>query len=75
MTYKHIASIGMDEDPLKHWEEIRRMVSVVDGEILRFVLAKNVPLEKLIRFELACRGYDKDHKWVGFEKAQKVWLK
>jgi len=28
----------------------------------------------LIRYELAARGYDKDHKWVGFEKAEEVWL-
>jgi len=74
MSYDHIASIGMDKEPLKHWEEIRGMVSVVDGELLRFILAKNVPLEKLIRYELAARGYDKDHKWCGFEKAKKVWL-
>lgn len=74
MSYDHIASIGMDEEPLKHWEEIRGMVSVIDGEILRFILAKNIPLEKLIRYELACRGHDKNHEWVGFEKAKKVWL-
>ena len=75
MSYKHIASIRMDEDPLKHWEEIRGMVSVIKGELLRFILEKNIPLNKLIRYELACRGYDKDHKWCGFEKAKEVWLK
>ena len=75
MTYKHIASIAMDYDPLKHWEEIRGMVSVMDGEIVRFILDKKVPLEKFIRYELACRGYDKNHKWCGFEKAKKIWLK
>ncbi len=74
MTYKHMTTIGMDEDPLKHWEEIRGAFQVLDGELLRFILAKKVPLKKMIRFELACRGYDKNHKWVGFEKAQKVWL-
>lgn len=75
MTYNDIASIGMDEDPLKHWEEIRGMISVMDGELLRFILAKKVPIDKLIRYELTARGYDKDHKWCGFEKAKEIWLK
>lgn len=75
MSYDHIASIGMDEDPLQHWEEIRGVIQILDGELLRFILAKKVPLEKLIRYELACRGYDKDHRWCGFDKAKKVWLK
>ena len=74
MSYDHIASIGMDEDPLQHWEEIRGAFQILDGELLRFILAKKVPLEKIIRYELACRGYDKNHQWVGFEKAKKVWL-
>lgn len=74
MSYDHIASIGMDEDPLKHWEKIRGMFQILDGELLRFTLAKKVPLEKMIRYELACRGYDKDHLWCGFEKAKKIWL-
>lgn len=75
MSYKHIASIGMDEDPLKHWEEIRGMVTVIEGELLRFILEKKIPIDKLIRYELSCRGYDKDHKWCGFEKAKEIWLK
>ena len=47
MSYEHIASIGMDEETLKHWEEIRGTIQIIDGEILRFILAKKVPLEKL----------------------------
>jgi hypothetical protein len=74
MTYDHIASIGEDFTPLKHWEEICGAFQVIDGEILRFILAFKVPLEKIIRYELACRGHDKNHEWVGFEKAQKIWL-
>lgn len=74
MTYKHIASIGMDEEPLKHWEEIRGMFSNIEGELLRFTIEKKIPLEKIIRYELACRGYDKDHKYCGFDKAKEVWL-
>ncbi len=74
MSYKHIASIGMDRDPLRHWEEIRGIIAVMNGEFLRFILEKNIPIDKLIRYELAVRGYDKDHKWCGFEKAKEVWL-
>lgn len=75
MNYKHIRNIGMDVEPLHHWEEIRGMFSVMDGETLRFILKYKIPLEKLIRYELACRGYDENHKWVGFEKAEAIWLK
>ncbi len=75
MDYKHIRQISMDEDPLNHWEEIRGMFSVMDGEILRYILEANIPLEKFIRNELANRGYDKDHQWVGFDKAEQIWLK
>lgn len=50
------------------------MFSVQDGEILRFILKYQVPLERLIRFELAARGFDKDHIWGGLEKAEKIWL-
>lgn len=74
MTYTHIQLIGMDVEPLNHWEEIKGMFSVMHGEILRFLLAYNVPLEKFIRMELANRGYDKDHLWVGFEKAREIWI-
>jgi len=65
----------MDRDPLRHWEEIRGMVTVIEGELLRFILEKKIPIDKLIRYELAVRGYDKDHKWCGFDKAKEVWLK
>lgn len=51
------------------------MFSIADGEVLRFILALNIPLEKFIRYELAARGYDEDHKWVGFPQAKKIWLK
>ncbi len=64
----------MDEDPLPHFEEIRGMFSVLHGEILRYILEVKIPLDKFIRYELANRGYDKDHLWVGFEKAEEIWL-
>lgn len=75
MSYKQIQKIRMDKDPLSHWEEIAGMFSVAHGETLRFILYAKIPLEKFIRYELACRGYDKDFLWVGFEKSQEIWLK
>ena len=75
MDYKHIQHIRMDDDPLSHWEEIAGMFSVAHGETLRFILSTKIPLEKFIRYELACRGYDKNFQWVGFEKSQEIWLK
>lgn len=74
MDYKHIRRIYMDIEPLEHWENIKGMFSVMDGETLRFILCSQIPLERFIRFELALRGYDKDHQWVGFEKSEKIWL-
>lgn len=75
MHYLQISSVFKEKNPLPHWEAIRGIISTTDGEILRFLLAFNVPLEKFIRFELASRGYDEHHEWVGFEKAYEVWLK
>lgn len=59
---------------LLHWEQIRGMISVMDGEILRYILATKIPLDKLIRIELANRGFDTDNLWCGFEKAKEIWL-
>lgn len=75
MSYDDIRAIRTDENPLKHWEEITGMISTMDGEILRYILHSKLPLEKLIRFELAERGYDENTHWVGFEKANNIWLK
>tara|TARA_Y100000815_G_scaffold275744_1_gene316719 strand:+ start:37972 stop:38127 length:156 start_codon:yes stop_codon:yes gene_type:complete len=51
------------------------MFQTANGGLLRFLLIYQIPLEKFMRYELACRGYDKDHKWVGFKKAEKICLK
>lgn len=75
MSYEHIASIASDSDPLDDWEEIRGMFSTVHGETLRFILTTKLPLEKFLRYELACRGYDENFKWVGFDSAEALWLK
>lgn len=75
MSYTNIRHIRMDSEPLPHWESITGMFSTADGEILRYLLHTKIPLEKFIRFELASRGYDKNHRWCGFEKAGEIWLK
>jgi hypothetical protein len=75
MKYKHIRKIRMDDDPLSHWEEIAGMFSVAHGETLRFILNTKIPLKRFIRYELACRGYDENFNWVGFDKSEEIWLK
>lgn len=74
MSYEHIREIWSDTEPLYHWEEIAGIFSIAESELLRFILASQIPLEKFIRFELANRGYDENANWVGFQKAEKVWL-
>ncbi len=74
MGYRDIRHIRMDREPLPHWEAITGMFSVADGEILRYLLYAKIPIEMFIRYELAARGYDKDHRWCGFDKAEKIWL-
>lgn len=74
MQFHHIEAIYTDNNPLRHWETIKGIFATQHGEILRFILAMKIPLEKFIRYELASRGHDKDHHWVGFEEARKIWL-
>ncbi len=73
LSYDEIRHIRMDANLLPHWEKIIGMVSVVDTEILQFILHSKIPFEKLIRDELAGRGYDENNRWCGFEKADKIW--
>ncbi|WP_452225603.1 hypothetical protein [Lacinutrix chionoecetis] len=74
LSYDHIRHIKMDTDPLPHLETILGLFSSVDGELLRFIIQTKLPLDKLIRHELASRGYDENHRWCGFDKAQDIWL-
>ena len=74
-NYDDFRHLKMDKDPLPHLEKTLGMVSVMDGEILRFLVQSKFPLEKLIRDELACRGYDENHRWCGFDKASEIWRK
>ncbi len=75
LSYRDIRHIKMDRDPLPHWESITGNLSLADGEILRYLLHAKIPIEKFIRYELASRGYDKNHRWCGFDKAEEIWLK
>lgn len=75
LSYDEIRHIRMDTHMHSHWEKIIGIVSVVDTEILQFILHSKIPFEKLIRDELAGRGYDENNRWCGFEKASEIWLK
>lgn len=75
MNYDAIRHIRMDSDSLPFWDKTIGLFSIADGEILRFILHTKLPLERLIRHELAGRGYDKNHRWCGFHKANEIWLK
>lgn len=74
MNYDNIRHIRMDREPLPHLEELVGHFSTMDGEILRFILYSKIPIEKLIRFELAERGFDENHRWIGFKKSFEIWL-
>lgn len=74
LSFDEIRHIRMDKNPLPNWEELCGTFSTVDGELLRFILETKLPLEKLIRYELAIRGYDKNHRWIGFEKSYEIWI-
>lgn len=75
ISYDDIQQLRRDDDPAKPWEEINGLFSTTDGEILRYIIKMKIPLEKLIRYELASRGYDENHRFCGFDKAQEIWLK
>lgn len=74
LNYDELRHIRMDKEPLPSLAEIIGTFSVMDGELLRFILHSKIPLEKLIRYELSMRGHDKNHRWCGFEKAEEIWL-
>ena len=73
--YDTIVDIGRDTNLLDPWMAIKGIFSTMDGEILRFILKYSVPLDKFMRVELAQRGFDEDHLWVGFDKAREIWLR
>lgn len=74
LSYNQLDAIRQSTEPLPFWNQIAGMVTVVDGEILRFILENKIPMDKIIRHELAIRGFDKNHRWCGFDKAREIWL-
>jgi hypothetical protein len=62
----------MQEQTLSHWEEISGAFTIMDRELLRFIIKHNVPLERFTRLELANRSHDEDHRWIGFEKPERL---
>lgn len=74
LSYRKLDKIKQDQDLLPFWESIVGIFSVIDGDILRFILENKIPLNKIIRHELAIRGFDKNHRWCGFDKARDIWL-
>jgi hypothetical protein len=75
LSYKQLDTVRQDKEPLPFWTALVGSFSSTDGEILRFILESKIPLDKLIRHELALRGFDKNHRWCGFDKAREIWLK
>ena len=74
VSYRELDVIRQDQEPLPFWESILGIITVTDGEILRYILENKIPLDKIIRHELAGRGYDENHRWCGFDKAREIWL-
>ena len=75
LSYADLKAISGDPEMLEHWEDLLGKFSVMEGELLRFILQYQVPLEKLVRHELANRGFDGSNQWIGFEEAEKYWTK
>lgn len=74
ISYRKLDVIRQDIAPLPHWESIIGMISTMDGEVLRYILNNKIPIDHIIRHELAIRGFDKNHRWCGFNKAREIWL-
>ena len=72
-TYGDLKGIAGDPEMLEHWENLLGKFSVMEGDLLKFILKYQVPLEKIIRHELGCRGFDADNRWIGFTESEKVW--
>lgn len=75
LSYDKLKSISDDWSKLVHWEELLGKFTVMEGELLRFIINYQIPVEKLIRQELASRGFDQNQQWVGFDAAKEIWLK
>ena len=72
LSYGDLKGIAGDPEMLSHFEELLGKFSVMEGNLLKFILKYQLPLEKIIRHELGCRGFD-DNNWVGFDESEKCW--
>ena len=73
LSYKELKKMSQDADMLSNWEELLGKFSVMEGEVLRFILANKIPLEKIVRHELGNRGFDANNNWIGFQESEKLW--
>ncbi|MEM6719211.1 MAG: hypothetical protein AAF611_07865 [Bacteroidota bacterium] len=73
MTYLHIQNAKLEHDLLRHLQNIVNIFSKIDSELLLYVIYSKMPLEKLLRYELASRKRDEKNRWCGFEKAKEIW--
>ena len=73
LSHERLDAIAKDTDMLQHWEELLGKFSVMEGELLRFIIRFQIPVEKLICHELSSRGFDQNNQWVGFEASKKIW--
>lgn len=46
------------------------MLNMTASELLIKVAKREIDIQKLVRKELAARGIDDQHSWIGFEKAK-----
>lgn len=74
VSYPQLKAVAKAQEPAPFWEALLGSFSTLDSAVLRFVLEHKVPLEKLIRLELAHRGVDKQGDWCGFDRAERIWL-
>lgn len=73
LSYERLEAIAKESYILEHWENLLGKFSVMEAELLRFILLYKVPVEKLIRHQLANRGFDQNNQWVGFDASKEIW--
>ena len=74
LNYPHMQSIKSDRNPLKHWEELFGSFAVLPSSYLTFILESKLPLEQIVKYELAARGLNKKGQWIGFDQAERLWF-
>ena len=72
-TFGDLKGIAGDPEMLEHFENLLGKFSVMESQLLMFILKYQVPLEKIIRHELGCRGFDSQNRWIGYTESEKEW--